>query len=43
MPGVDGPETDALYALGAGWLKGRSRRSGGEAPTRSLRHPCTIH
>jgi hypothetical protein len=22
MPGVDGPETDALYALGARWLKG---------------------
>ena len=22
MPGVDGPATDALYALGAGWLKG---------------------
>jgi hypothetical protein len=24
MPGVDGPATDALYALGAGWLKGNS-------------------
>jgi len=24
MPGVDGPETDALYALGANWLKGAS-------------------
>jgi hypothetical protein len=23
MPGLDGPETDALYALGAGWLKGK--------------------
>ena len=23
MPGVDGPQTDALYALGAGWLKGK--------------------
>ena len=22
MPGLDGPGTDALYALGAGWLKG---------------------
>jgi SnoaL-like domain len=22
MPGLDGPETDKLYALGAGWLKG---------------------
>ena len=22
MPGVDGPETEKLYALGAGWLKG---------------------
>ena len=22
MPGVDGPGTDALYALGANWLKG---------------------
>ena len=22
MPGVDGPDTDKLYALGAGWLKG---------------------
>ena len=24
MPGVDGPATDALYALGANWLKGVS-------------------
>ena len=24
MPGVDGPATDALYALGANWLKGIS-------------------
>jgi len=24
MPGVDGPETDKLYALGANWLKGGS-------------------
>ena len=22
MPGVDGPATDKLYALGANWLKG---------------------
>ena len=26
MPGVDGPATDALYALGKGWLKGNSIR-----------------
>ena len=25
MPGVDGPATDALYALGAGWLKGNKK------------------
>jgi hypothetical protein len=25
MPGVDGPETDALYALGATWLKGKNK------------------
>ena len=24
MPGVDGPETDKLYALGVNWLKGAS-------------------
>ena len=24
MPGLDGPELDALYAKGAAWLKGRS-------------------
>ena len=26
MPGVDGPQTDALYALGATWLKGKNKR-----------------
>ena len=25
MPGVDGPETDKLYALGAKWLKGENK------------------
>jgi hypothetical protein len=25
MPGVDGPATDVLYALGAGWLKGNKK------------------
>ena len=25
MPGVDGPGTDALYALGANWLKGSKK------------------
>jgi hypothetical protein len=27
MPGVDGPATDKLYALGANWLKGASIKS----------------
>ena len=28
MPGLDGPEVEALYALGAQWLKGRARIPG---------------
>ena len=38
MPGVDGPATDKLYALGANWLKGASIKK--HRVVKPLRHPA---